>query len=86
MGDALTQERSAHLRDLLIAEGRIGDALGSLDDFIEDLEGEVGIETPTPRPQRQMPDDTAESDFAHCAPDKRELETPHSQETGVSRQ
>ena len=60
MGNALTQEQSAHLRDLLIAEGRIGDALGSLDDFIKDLEGEVGIE-PTPRPQRQMPDDTAES-------------------------
>ena len=60
MGNALTEEQSAHLRDLLIAEGRIGDALGSFEDFIKDLESEVDIK-PTPCPRRQMPDDTTES-------------------------
>ncbi len=48
MGNALTEEQSAHLRDLLIAEGRIGNALGSLEDFMKDLETEVEIK-PAPR-------------------------------------
>lgn len=48
MGNALTQEQSAHLRDLLIAEGRIGNALGSLEDFMKDLKAEVEIK-PAPR-------------------------------------
>lgn len=51
MGNALTEEQSAHLRDLLIAEGRIGDALGSFEDFIKDLEGEVAIK-PAPQPRK----------------------------------
>ena len=57
MGNALTQEQSTHLRDLLIAEGRIGDTLGSLEDFIKDLEGEAGFKS-TPRTQHHIPDDT----------------------------
>jgi hypothetical protein len=48
------------LRDLLIIEGRIGHALGSFEDFIKNLEGEVGIK-PKPGTQRQMPDETTES-------------------------
>jgi hypothetical protein len=55
VGNALTEEQSARLRDLPIAEGRIGDALGSLEDFITDLEGEVYVAF-TPRPRRQKAD------------------------------
>lgn len=53
MGNALTEDQSARLRDLLIAEGKIGNALGSLDDFLKDLEGEVDLRSTTsPQPKK----------------------------------
>ncbi len=55
MGNALTKEQSDCLRDLLISEGRIGNALGSFEDFMKNLESEVDMRM-IPHPQRQEPD------------------------------
>lgn len=35
MGNALTEEESAHLRDLLIAEGKISFSMPNPDDYLE---------------------------------------------------
>lgn len=55
MGNALTKEQSDHLRDLLISEGRVGNALGSYEDFMKNLESEVDMRI-IPHLQRQEPD------------------------------
>ena len=55
MGNALTKEQSDCLQDLLISEGRIGNALGSFEDFMKNLESEVDMRI-IPHLQRQEPD------------------------------